>query len=118
MIYGAPTLAQGGPSRVLVLKQWFKIEIQVTGAGTVYLGTNKDEAGRVTVAANQDGLQFNAANSTRPYSMWWKGELWASGSDPCTYFVVIVPGLTAEADSTNVCISGEEQTADFAQEAA
>jgi len=115
MIYNAPTIEQGGPARVLVLKEWFKILIQVTGAGTIFVGTSKDEAGRIAIGINQDGLQFNAGNTTRPYDFWWKGELWVAGSDPATSFVVIIPGLTAEKDSQLTCIENMETTASFAE---
>lgn len=92
MLINAPTIASGGPSRALVLKKWFKILIQVVGPNTVTVGTSKDEA-RNVLAGVQDGLQFNNANSTLPFQMWWKGELWVAGSAAGTYFVIIVPGL-------------------------
>lgn len=113
MIYFAPPISLGGPARVLVLQEWYKVEIQIVGAGTVYLGTSKDEAGRTQFANTQDGLQFNAANCTRPYSIWWKGEMWASGSDPGVYFVVVIPGITAERSPINKCVQDEEMTAAF-----
>jgi hypothetical protein len=102
MIHNAPTIANGGPARVLVLREWFKILIQVTGPGTVFLGTNKDEAGRITQGIVQDGIQLNAANATVPFDLWWKGELWAAGSDPGVQFVIIVPGLIAD-NKDNTC---------------
>jgi len=109
MIFSAPSIAQGGPARVLVLKDWYKILLQYTGAGTVFLGTSKDEAGRIEYGNTQDGIQLNAGNATVPFDLWWKGELWASGSDPNTNFVVIIPGFVA-TDAELSCISAEEQS--------
>jgi hypothetical protein len=113
MIFNAPQIAQGGPARVLVLEQSMEIMLQVTGAATIFLGTSKDEAGRTAVGAQQDGLQFNAANADRPYRMYWKGEMWAAGSDPQSFFVVIVPGLAQAMAKGDACISAEEMTAEY-----
>lgn len=110
MIYTAPTLAAGGPSRVLVLKKWIKLLIQVTGPGTVYLGTSKDEAGRLQFGQIQDGLQLNNTNALRPWEVWWIDELWAATSDPNTQFVIVIPGLNATGDKETVCVSDQEMS--------
>jgi hypothetical protein len=99
MIVNASTPASGGPARILVLKKWYKIQIQVTGPNTVFLGTSKDEAGRTNNGVQQDGLQLNnvsTSGNNPPYQCWWIGELWASGSADGTQFVIIIPGLSPE----------------------
>jgi hypothetical protein len=93
MIVNAPTLAQGGPARILVLKAWVKITIQViNNPNLVFVGTSKDEAGLNSLGDIQDGLQFNQANASVPVQIWWKGELWMSGSAPGSYCIVLVVG--------------------------
>lgn len=94
MIVNAPTIGNGGPSRALILTKWFKILIQVTGPNTVFIGSSKDEAGRLeTGLGQQDGLQFNNTNALIPIQIWWKGELWVSGSGNGATAIIVVPGL-------------------------
>jgi hypothetical protein len=95
MIVNAPPISAGGPSRALVLKQWFKISIQVVGPNTITIGTSKDEAGSISTGLGvTDGLQLNLANTARPYQTWWKGELWISGSGDGATAIIVVPGLS------------------------
>jgi len=113
MIVTAPSIQTGGPSRALVLKQWFKIIIQVLGPNTLIIGTSKDEAGRNSLAYGiQDGIQLNNTNSNVPFQIWWKGELWVSGSDPANgcAAVIIVPGLAPSLYEAggDLCIPEED----------
>jgi len=97
VIFNAPTLAAGGPARVLVLRKWFKCLLQMTGPGTIFLGTSKDEAGRTTNLETQDGIQINnaiAGPPNPPFYIWWKGEMWAAASIANANFVIVVPGLS------------------------
>jgi hypothetical protein len=94
MIVVSPSIASGGPSRVLVLRKWAKILIQMTGPGTVFIGTSKDEAGRLSNGETQDGIQLNSTLATLPFYIWWKGELWAAGAQDGTAWVIVVPGLS------------------------
>jgi hypothetical protein len=110
VIVNAPTLAQGGPARILVLNQWVKIGIQVTGPDTVFVGTTKDEAGLTNNGAAPDGFQFNNVNANIPFFMWWKGELWISGNNTGAFAIILVPGQTTknyEAGGAN-CPSDEQ----------
>jgi hypothetical protein len=94
MIVNAPSLGNGGPSRALVLRKWFKINIQVLGPNTLFIGTSKDEAGLIATGLGQaDGLQLNNQNASLPFEIWWIGELWVCGSGSGCTAVFVIPGL-------------------------
>lgn len=111
MIAAAPTLAQGGPARILVLKDWVKIGIQVTGPNTIFVGTNKNEAGLLNNGQTPDGFQFNNVNANIPVFMWWKGELWISGNNAGSFCIILVPGQsTANFEPGGAECPSDEQT--------
>jgi hypothetical protein len=115
MILTVSTPAQGAPSRVLVLKDWVKIIIQVQGAATITIGTSKEEAGGL---GNGDGYQLNNTNAgpnVPPFYIWWKGELWASASISSAPFIIIVPGFVPDTQSGQGVLQCE-QTQEFGLE--
>jgi hypothetical protein len=103
----APNLsvAPANPLRALVLPKngpifsYWLVMIQVLSAGTVILGSNKQEAGLNASGPTQDGIQLTQANSSTQnpcFTFLWKGELWVAGIDSAVQIVIVVPGLEPE----------------------
>ena len=101
MLQNAATVGSGGPKRILTLPEngpifgYWIVFLQILGPFTLFLGTNKEEAGGYGGGNTPDGLQFtqNNTNNGEPYQFLWKGELWASASANNSQFILVVPGM-------------------------
>jgi hypothetical protein len=84
--------AGGRPVRITSFACYTYIIVQIIGAQTLRLGASDAELQQTSDQGIQDGLQFNQANTTPPYGMWWKGDLWALSNGAAFNCVIETPG--------------------------
>lgn len=87
--------------RVLTLRGTHWIIIQPLAPNPIRLATNRIEAEYVqNQTYGSDGLQVNpSVNNADILQLRWTGELWLIAVNANAQCIVLVPGLTAEAES-------------------
>lgn len=58
------------------LENWGRIIITVVGAGNVFLATTKEALEMAGAGGQQQGAQYNQANTNPPKDVPWVGEVW------------------------------------------